>query len=511
MWVYRDDLGNVQGPFTAEQMRAWFQDGYFNAETIVKLATEGDDAWVELGLLFPEGEGAFLSEGDQIGAKAKQAQIDAEKAAAAAAAASSAPPAFDYGYAPPASNYAMAAPIPAAVPAATGAYDPNVYDYSIGQGESNPFDSGAALGAAAGGAAIAWGTDAAFGAPPPPAYDPNQGGKDLYSSAIGAPPPALGAGVGAPPSALQAQESDDWGITWDDEGDDDGPNTEATPITVAETDEEPKDDRIIMGFAELEKRYLSSVDQLYLFLTRSLPKSLGVVQCKIKRSCVGLHMSYNLYELYLERGDNQLGPQILIAQKHRKYAVDSYYNIAIGSVNKTEAGKVISSLVFSTSGTNFVCHNHVPAHKGEPRDLACVHYQKGTAQKQPRKFSVAIPALQDKSETEQVKWPHKGSVKKSLMLQSLSNLEFKGLQPLVNKKPTWSAKHKAWVLNFHGRVTRSSVKNFQLVRPDDQKDIVLQFGRTGADTFTMDMQWPISPVAAFAVAVSSLHAKLRVD
>lgn len=97
------------------------------------------------------------------------------------------------------------------------------------------------------------------------------------------------------------------------------------------------------------------------------------------------------------------------------------------------------------------------------------------------------------------------------MLQSLSNLEFKGLQPLVNKKPTWSAKHKAWVLNFHGRVTRSSVKNFQLVRPDDQKDIVLQFGRTGADTFTMDMQWPISPVAAFSVAVSSLHAKLRVD
>lgn len=32
----------------------------------------------------------------------------------------------------------------------------------------------------------------------------------------------------------------------------------------------------------------------------------------------------------------------------------------------------------------------------------------------------------------------------------------------------------------------ASVKNFQLIRPDDENNIVLQFGRVGKDQFTMD-------------------------
>lgn len=485
MWVYKDDMGNAQGPFSSTQMRDWFQDGYFNAETKVKLAHLGDDAFVELGLLFPEGEGAFLSDGDQIGARAKQAEINQGVIAGTGIDAG-----FGAGYDP---NQFLDAP-PAAAP----------YDYG-----SNPFGGfdaplDPAPPATWGGDADYFNTTAAnqFGTMPPPALGATDGG-------LGMPPPAIGGLSGAPPPALQAKQSDDWGITWDDEDDVTGdvPNSEELPRMVGDNEIEDEEEpaQKILSFSELEKRYLRAVDNLYVFLTRSLPKELGVVQCKIKRSCVGLHVNYNLYELYLEK-DGHLGPQILIAQKHRKFGVDSYYNIAIGSVNKNETGKVISSLVFNGSGTNFVCHNNVAAHKGEPRDLAVIHYQKGGHQKTPRKFSVAIPAILEGSETEQVKWAHKGSVKKSVMLQNLNNLEFKGLQALVNKKPTWSKKHQSWVLNFHGRVTRSSVKNFQLVRPDEQKTVVLQFGRIGSDSFTCDMQWPISPVAAFAMCVSSLHS-----
>lgn len=82
---------------------------------------------------------------------------------------------------------------------------------------------------------------------------------------------------------------------------------------------------------------------------------------------------------------------------------------------------------------------------------------------------------------------------------------------MVNKPPTWSKKHSAWTLNFHGRVTRPSVKNFQLCRPSDHDHIVLQHGRVGGDSFTMDMAYPCSPIAAFAICISSLHAKLAVE
>lgn len=38
---------------------------------------------------------------------------------------------------------------------------------------------------------------------------------------------------------------------------------------------------------------------------------------------------------------------------------------------------------------------------------------------------------------------------------------------LVNKSPTWNEQTQSYVLNFHGRVTQASVKNFQIVHPDN--------------------------------------------
>lgn len=50
---------------------------------------------------------------------------------------------------------------------------------------------------------------------------------------------------------------------------------------------------------------------------------------------------------------------------------------------------------------------------------------------------------------------------------------------LQNKAPKWNEQVGAYVLNFGGRVTMASVKNFQLMSPDDPDTVVLQFGRTG--------------------------------
>ena len=46
-----------------------------------------------------------------------------------------------------------------------------------------------------------------------------------------------------------------------------------------------------------------------------------------------------------------------------------------------------------------------------------------------------------------------------------------------SKRPRWSDKIGAYVLTFGGRVTMPSVKNFQLVDPRDESDVICQFGK----------------------------------
>ena len=94
-----------------------------------------------------------------------------------------------------------------------------------------------------------------------------------------------------------------------------------------------------------------------------------------------------------------------------------------------------------------------------------------------------------------------------------------GLWALQNRPPWWNVELGSFVLNFGGRVSVASVKNFQLVdrahnlqnQPGDNGDatILLQFGRIqGRHSFTMDFQHPLSPVQAFSIAISSLQSKI---
>ena len=70
MWLFVDDQGATQGPFSHEQMREWFNQGFFNENTRAKLAHRTDVGFTKLGVLFPQGEGAFLTEGNQAAAAA---------------------------------------------------------------------------------------------------------------------------------------------------------------------------------------------------------------------------------------------------------------------------------------------------------------------------------------------------------------------------------------------------------------------------------------------------------
>ncbi|KAK4490608.1 hypothetical protein RD792_001296 [Penstemon davidsonii] len=87
---------------------------------------------------------------------------------------------------------------------------------------------------------------------------------------------------------------------------------------------------------------------------------------------------------------------------------------------------------------------------------------------------------------------------------------------LKNKSPRWHEQLQCWCLNFRGRVTVASVKNFQLVAAvdpslnisaEEQEKVILQFGKIGKDIFTMDYRYPISAFQAFAICLSSFDTK----
>lgn len=91
---------------------------------------------------------------------------------------------------------------------------------------------------------------------------------------------------------------------------------------------------------------------------------------------------------------------------------------------------------------------------------------------------------------------------------------------LKNKAPRWHEHLQCWCLNFHGRVTVASVKNFQLVATLDQSQpggkgdedtVILQFGKVGDDVFTMDYRKPLSAFQAFAICLTSFGTKLACE
>ncbi|XP_071691590.1 tubby-like F-box protein 10 isoform X1 [Rutidosis leptorrhynchoides] len=109
----------------------------------------------------------------------------------------------------------------------------------------------------------------------------------------------------------------------------------------------------------------------------------------------------------------------------------------------------------------------------------------------------------------------------------------KSKMPLVlkNKVPRWHEQLQCWCLNFKGRVTIASVKNFQLIaaqpppavaaapssaatsqpaQPEHDK-VILQFGKVGKDMFTMDYRYPLSAFQAFAICLSSFDTKLACE
>jgi len=56
-----------------------------------------------------------------------------------------------------------------------------------------------------------------------------------------------------------------------------------------------------------------------------------------------------------------------------------------------------------------------------------------------------------------------------ILLERWKLKQMDNLIELHNKTPVWNDDTQSYVLNFHGRVTQASVKNFQVVHDSDGK------------------------------------------
>ncbi len=77
---------------------------------------------------------------------------------------------------------------------------------------------------------------------------------------------------------------------------------------------------------------------------------------------------------------------------------------------------------------------------------------------------------------------------------------------LHNKPPIWNETSQVYQLDFGGRVTQESAKNFQIEHNGRQ---VMQFGRIDTNAYTLDFQWPFSTVQAFSIALANITQRLK--
>uniref|UniRef100_A0AAR5Q8D1 SOCS box domain-containing protein n=2 Tax=Dendroctonus ponderosae TaxID=77166 RepID=A0AAR5Q8D1_DENPD len=75
-----------------------------------------------------------------------------------------------------------------------------------------------------------------------------------------------------------------------------------------------------------------------------------------------------------------------------------------------------------------------------------------------------------------------------------------------NKAPMWNENSQVYQLDFGGRVTQESAKNFQIEFRGKQ---VMQFGRVDGNAYTLDFQYPFSALQAFAVALANVTQRLK--
>ncbi|KAF2983749.1 hypothetical protein EK904_003849, partial [Melospiza melodia maxima] len=202
---------------------------------------------------------------------------------------------------------------------------------------------------------------------------------------------------------------------------------------------------------------LGEVENLEDFALRPAPRGISV-KCRITRDKKGVDRGlFPTYYMHLERDDN------------KKVLEAAHIILAIVLLPKNVSNLMGTKFTVYDHGVNPVKAQSLVEKAHTRQELAAICYETNILGfKGPRKMSVIIPGMNMNHKRIPIRPrnEHEG------LLSKWQNKNLENLIELHNKAPVWNDDTQSYVLNFHGRVTQASVKNFQIVHDNDRKSLV---------------------------------------
>eukprot|EP00457_Paulinella_chromatophora_P009024 gb/GEZN01009075.1/.p1 GENE.gb/GEZN01009075.1/~~gb/GEZN01009075.1/.p1 ORF type:complete len:411 (-),score=50.95 gb/GEZN01009075.1/:129-1316(-) len=270
-------------------------------------------------------------------------------------------------------------------------------------------------------------------------------------------------------------------------------------------------------------------DALRKFLTTPV-KPGAVMQCFVKRNKSGAKGAiFPTYELYDEA--NKKDPEFLCACKRKLGSKDSNYILSLSKQSFEKDIMFLGKLRGNLKGTEYMIWEGDVTKGGDEGDhlsydkedhmlkneIGCAIYAQQAKlsflSKVPRKMTLILPRRDVGPDGKEKTYEHKE--KHSVLAQEYRKVQVGESKSggklqaqnapliLVNKEPIFNTQVNAYVLDFKGRVSEASVKNFQLVDRNNADVVLLQFGRVGSDKFNMDFRYPLSPMQAFLACITT--------
>jgi len=249
----------------------------------------------------------------------------------------------------------------------------------------------------------------------------------------------------------------------------------------------------------------------------------GAILCHIRRVKQGMYPRYQLFlggTAELDGDKASEGERFMLSARKRKKSKSSNYLISLDEDDMSrQSGNFFGKLRSNFVGTEFTIYDKgVKPKEAEANgnqqlqvrsELGAVLYQYNVlGTRGPRKMTALIPKVNNRGQRHVFR---EGEDKSGILERYKESQIAENLTVMQNKPPKWNEQMQAYCLNFHGRVKLASVKNFQLVADDNKDHIILQFGKVGKDTFTMDYQYPMSALQAFAICLTSFDNKLACE
>lgn len=283
--------------------------------------------------------------------------------------------------------------------------------------------------------------------------------------------------------------------------------------TADEAEEGEEGTKVPVEVDNLVTEMMENLDQ---FVLDPAPQG-ALVKCRITRDRKGMDRGlFPTYFLHMEREDGR--KVFLLAGRKRKKSATSNYLMSTDPTDLSRGGDAfVGKLRSNMLGTQFtIFDGGVPTKSrsllqdrtGHRQEIAATLYDTNVLGfKGPRRMTVVLPGMNSEGKRTDFRplSDHDG------LIERYKSKNLDGILELQNKTPVWNDETQSYVLNFHGRVTQASVKNFQIVHESDTDYIIMQFGRVAEDIFTMDYRYPMCAVQAFGIALSSFDSKLACE